>query len=440
MTGVIAPTGIWSAEKTITLTGQTKHNQTPSPVSPGFVAPALSTGLIFGPLALAGAIARTATTRDAPADLLASLAKSILPQLECLIADGVTFTLSGNYAHLADVERTLFAARVGAGITDLYMNSLGYVWRANADCLSKHLEPHADFIYEGGNVHGHGVVLAEAHGSFSAKTSVSSVAAQSKRKYKRQVKPYVSKASPHGTVVHGYSVAFGSTPGKSGAFMSVAETRIKKPPKKAVIPPPSPQDSEVELTPTSVALATHRSNFLLMGARPVVEWIDWIRALDELPRDREPVVFLRVLYAGRRFLASPFSIHRIIERSQWQDELWDGPFWWRHHGSSFGPNDRAEPFASGWFVMAETAAEQFLNALSGIIRTGRDNVPSRLELPVFAPVGFGMDRDSLTERDDRDYRYAQYRDGLALLGSPSRRPVDGIRIWSPQDGLHVVGG
>lgn len=63
------------------------------------------------------------------------------------------------------------AARVGAGITDLYMNALGYTWRANAACLSSTLDPHADFIYEGGNASGHGVVLAEAHGSFAANAS-----------------------------------------------------------------------------------------------------------------------------------------------------------------------------------------------------------------------------------------------------------------------------
>jgi hypothetical protein len=34
--------------------------------------------------------------------------------------------------------------------------------------LSSTLDPHADFIYEGGNATGHGVVPAEAHGSFAA--------------------------------------------------------------------------------------------------------------------------------------------------------------------------------------------------------------------------------------------------------------------------------
>ena len=64
-----------------------------------------------------------------------------------------------------------FAAKVGAGIAHLYMDALGYAWRANAACLSSSLDPHADFIYEGGNASGHGVVLAEAHGSFAKDAS-----------------------------------------------------------------------------------------------------------------------------------------------------------------------------------------------------------------------------------------------------------------------------
>jgi hypothetical protein len=59
-----------------------------------------------------------------------------LSDVEFLIEDGTTFSLSPNLKFLADVERTVFAARVGAGITDLVMNALGYIWRDNAAQLS----------------------------------------------------------------------------------------------------------------------------------------------------------------------------------------------------------------------------------------------------------------------------------------------------------------
>jgi len=76
-----------------------------------------------------------------------------------------------------------------AGITDIAMNSLGYTWRDNADCLSVSLDPRADFIYAGGNASGYGVVLAEAHGSFSPSISNASIGGRATRKYLRQVKP-----------------------------------------------------------------------------------------------------------------------------------------------------------------------------------------------------------------------------------------------------------
>lgn len=162
MSGLIATVGLWSDDKTIALTKYTSHGHVPNPIAPNFVAPDPAQSLTFGPLALAGAVARTATVRDdAPAVVLDALKRSTSPMLEAMIEEGLTFALSANL-HLADAERTFFAARVGSGITDLYMNALGYTWRANAACLSSVLDPHADLLYEGGNASGHGVVLAEA--------------------------------------------------------------------------------------------------------------------------------------------------------------------------------------------------------------------------------------------------------------------------------------
>jgi len=363
------------------------------------------------------------------------MAKSALRQLECLIQDGSNFELSPNLEFLADTERTLFAARVGAGITDLYMNSLGYTWRANAGCLSSTLNPHADYIYEGGNVRGHGVVLAEAHGSFAANASASSVANQCKRKYRRQVKPYVGKGSPHGTVVHGYSVAFGSKPGKTGAFLSLSETRIRKP-RKRLGAPGTEQLPRSDGTPAGIALATHRSNFLLMGVRPVVDWIDWVRGAGELPLDREPVEFLRLQYAGRRYLASVVPFWPSPLPRWWFEEVLDHPWMWRRLPvrPSIQPT-AAEP-SLGWFVIEETAGERFLEALSAMIRGGAERAPERLDLPSFPPEGFGFGSEAaFRDRPYPEYRYALFRDGLALLGTPSRRPIIGLRAWSPKDGM-----
>lgn len=230
MSGSIAIIGLWGTDKTVALSGYTPHQHVPSPIEPHFTAPERVSSLTFGPVALAAAVARAATTRDdAPVAVLDALQRSTLPMLETMIEGGTTFGLSTHFQYLADTERTFLAARIGAGITDLYMNALGYTWRANAACLSSTLDPHADFIYEGGNASGYGVILAEAHGSFAANASAQSVHLQSKNKYLRQVKPYLAGTSPYGKVIHGYSIAFGSRPSVLGAFLSLSETKITRP-------------------------------------------------------------------------------------------------------------------------------------------------------------------------------------------------------------------
>lgn len=311
MSGLISTTGLWSAEKAVALTGYTPHQHVPNPIEPSFTAPKRVSKLTFGPLALAAAVARAATTRDdAPVAVLDALQRSTLPMLETMIEDGSMFGLSTDFQYLADTERTFLAARIGGGITDLYMNALGYTWRSNAACLSPALDPHADFIYEGGNASGHGVVLAEAHGSFAANASAQSVHLQSKNKYLRQVKPHLAASSPYGKVIHGYSIAFGSAPSTPGAFLSLSETKIVNPKTPKSLPPSTPE-SEIfpdGATPTSIALVAHRSNFVLMGGDEVVDWIDWVRTVDDAPPEPLPVEFLRIQYAGRRFLVHASSL------------------------------------------------------------------------------------------------------------------------------------
>jgi len=133
----------------VAITGHTRHRHTPSPVVPALRHRALPPDLSFGPTALAAAIARTATLRNAPVELLSRWRDSAPAGSRTYDRERGAFSLSSHFGFLADVERTVFAARVGAGITDIAMNSLGYTWRDNADCLSVSLDPRADFIYAG---------------------------------------------------------------------------------------------------------------------------------------------------------------------------------------------------------------------------------------------------------------------------------------------------
>ncbi|RQW40603.1 hypothetical protein [Novosphingobium sp. LASN5T] len=419
---------LWTSGKTVALTGQQRHRHKGA-IATDFTAPALAPAISFNATALSAAIARTATLRAAPPELLAHIGDSARSEAQILLADGPTFALSPLFAHMADSERTHFASRIGAGITDLYMNALGYSWRDNAVCLASALDPHADFLYFGGNALGHGVVLAEARGSFAQNVTDAAMARAAAAKYLRQVRPYIGASSLHGQVIHGYAVAFGAQPTSQGAFLRLSQTSRAKP-KGNASPPPVASSAQV---PATIALATHRSNFILMDALPVARWIDWVTGAGDIPDDGEPILFVRFKYDGRAFLASIDALAPYRSPLLWHDEFFDHPFWrWHWETRRF----RASPFLP--FIMEETAAFAFLQALTGLIRIGpRERPPVELlELPVGDVAGFNEGSGEIGFRTAREpYDYALFRDGLALISDlPRRGPADILR-WHPREGL-----
>jgi hypothetical protein len=380
-------------------------------------------------------MARTLTLRAATPALLHHWTRSQLAEVEYLVADGARFALSPDITALADAERSGFAGRVGAGVTDLLMNALGYVWRDNGACLTGTIDPHADFIYAGGAVTGHGVVLAEAHGSFAQSVTGSRMSGEAKRKYRRQVKPHIAGTCAHGKVIHGYAVAFGSNPTSRDTFLHVAETKITKPRTPPKQPTPQIAATVPGLVPTSLAFAAHRANFLLLGASNIVAWIDWLRGAGERPDENVISTFFAVGIAGRRFLVAaeyllPYLLPwALIEEQEAPNFVWRRAVF--EHWRDWPWNGLANIFA-----MDEVAAKSFLLTLSGLIGSPREQIPLALGLPDLEPAGFFT---SIPDRcdDDRDARYplVQFRDGLALLGRlPRSSPLDS-RSWSPQRGF-----
>ncbi|RQH09481.1 hypothetical protein [Bradyrhizobium sp. RP6] len=396
--------------------------------------PIMAAQIRFRPDALAASMARTLTLRTAPDALLAQWARSQLAQIEYLVEDGFRFELSPFLTSLADAERSGFAGRVGAGMTDLLMNALGYVWRDNATCLSSNLDPHADFVYAGGAVSGHGVVLAEAHGSFAQSVAEGRIAGEARRKYLRQVKPHIATSCVHGKVVHGYSVAFGSNPANQDTFLHVAETRISRSKIKSSLPSQQPGPIASGRVSARLALAAHRSNFLLMGASQVVAWIDWLRGVGGRPADDTVTTFFVVEIVGRKFLVAAEYFFPYIRPWRLLDEVdlpqlpwrWDEFESWRLRIRS----DLANVYA-----MDEFAAGSFLRALSGMISGEAGQAPLALDLPVVEPVGLSKELEPGDRDEDSRYPFVQFRDGLALLGKLPRSRKPETLFWSPQRGF-----
>ena len=407
---------IWCTPKIVPVTGHTYHLQGSFPICASFHAPNPVKGLVFEPIALACSIARTATLHDAPPEMVYRWMHSALIEIEWLITNDPKFQLSQYIKSLADTDRTSFAGHIGAGITDIMMNSLGYVWRDNAVSISGSRSAHADFIYGGGQVSGHGVVLAEAHGSFAGTISRMEIKRRANRKYERQVQPYLGYTSSHGKVIHGYSIAFGSKPTKPGAFLHVAEAEIPKQAGRTDLSAGLASPASSTGTPTSLALATQRSNFCLMGARTVVAWIDWARGRGERPDDKSPVHFLRLGYAGQTFLACLESLILLDRYESILDFTQQNPKLRLHLPTMIDFLQERRGFYP-WFVMKTDVAERFLESLSSIIQGEREDTPEILELPTVEPFGLMAHRE---EEEQAllapEYPYVLYRDGLALLG------------------------
>ncbi|MDF0661737.1 MULTISPECIES: hypothetical protein [unclassified Rhizobium] len=185
-----------------------------------------------------------------------------------------------------------------------------------------------------------------------------------------------------------------------------------------------------------MALTTHRSNFVLMGARPVAKWIDWLRGTGEVPSEHGPIEFLVLDYAGRQFLASIRPLLSPTLLRWWWEDVYDHPLVWRYASRHAELDANGTRSSLGWFVIELAAGERFLRELSGLIRGGRDSQPERLDLPTLVPEGFGFGGEfAALDRGSREYDYAMFSDGLALLGTPKRNPIVGSRVWSPKEGL-----
>lgn len=420
---------------TVPRTGYSSHLHEGSLLPAAFAPPPMLDVIKFTQAALAASIARTSTLISAPQEMLDQMSLIAALDVELMVDDEPLFTVLPAFGMLGDTGRSGFPGRIGAGITDIVMNHLGYTWRDNAECLSAYHDAHPDFIYDSGKAEGLGVVVAEAHGAFSKSVDASYVTRQGIKKYNRQIKDFVGTDCRHGAILHGYSVAFGSNPKEQGAFLHIAESDYQKSQPNG---PGSwggsrgPSAESPQGPPTSLVLSSHRSNFSLMGASRVAGWIDYLTSDREVVPDTRPVDFLTIAYDGMSMVIFPFP---------YLDEF-GYPFWWEHvlgetmkrRQLMYSASLRAKGQANAWFAMEERAVVKFLNFLSDSINSRRASLPPTLQMPSFTPVGLISDEGAEKEGERRRYNYALYRDGLALL---IRRPkeITGLFRWNPKDGV-----
>jgi len=378
----------WStSRKLIGITVSTGAPPTSGP-STGFVPPTVPSVLRASPIPFFAATAKMQALRTATASIAAALARAATALTEAIVDDATAaFLLDADAETIEPTARTALAGAVGAGVCHLVMVSMGYVWNDHAHRIIS-ASPLADFAYDGGPASGHGLVLAEAKGSFSQKVTQIWVQRKSEGAYDRQVHPHVLHPWRSPAVVHGYAVKLGAQlasvrkPPGPHSFIHVTETpRASAPPKRGLSVGIS---SETAMAVTSVALGNYRAAFMLAGA-PVV-----VRCIDSLGGDEK--VEGEQLF---ELLSTP-----------------SGDFIAGASGGDGGPFG----VAGRRFAIRKDIAEAFLTKLSDLFRGW---VPRPLWLPVVPYSGDGFHDDFI------------FPDGLALV---TCQPRSGTARWSPAGG------
>ena len=188
----------------------------------GYLAPPLTRRLDVSRLALGVAMARTGSIGHPPGGWLWKRAVLAAAELADLIDEGSSgFDLLSVLLHINGAERTALAGRIGAGMCDLLMQSLHYVWRDQASSyIAASKQPLADFLYA--RPSGAGVALAEAKGSMRSQGRKATQKLANDA-YKRQVEPWLGAVTVAGKVLHGYAVGL-RAPVEKSAYLCVAET------------------------------------------------------------------------------------------------------------------------------------------------------------------------------------------------------------------------
>ena len=398
-----------TSAKDIDLSNDSRHYNRYVPVSAGFTAPLLVSSLTCGPQALFAAMAKAQALRTANAAIVAALVRAATALVEAIVDDaGNRFDLTPETDMLENTVRHALSGSVGAGICHLYMVALGYVWQDFAANVISTTGKLADFAYDGGPASGHGIVLAEAKGSFSGKVDPSQVKKTADSAYQNQVDGHIAAwtSNRSAQIVHGYAIAFGAQPdavrktaSPPHAMLHVAETDQ---PTAAFVA--SGAGADVAVANTALALGNYRAAFMLARAPLVVDVIDWLRT-GRSPAQPSPEyqTFHVIAAGGREF---------------WVGEPEGHPDGWAYrHLRPSGPRR---------FAVEATVARRFLSALSGMLQQGMapgtigSEAVKPLELPVLQPQLAG-DNEALW-----------FPDGLASI---ARTGVRGQLRWSPKRGL-----
>jgi hypothetical protein len=202
---------------------------------------------------------------------------------------GFDFALTSEVSHLSDAATNHLAHDIGVGWAGIYMEDLGYFWRANAAELLPRGSKMPDYVWSTGANNG-SVVLSEAKGGAAPNCSLGYVNGRARRGFRKQVGPWLGDQLPTGeAIVSGYGIGIHAPGGGNRAGVVVHEPEFA---------PPPPQTGKTPHYASAPVLRSHIA--------AVFRAIDSVALAQAVARDRTETrgsADFAVLAAGdRRFL------------------------------------------------------------------------------------------------------------------------------------------
>ena len=367
-----------TSTKQISTITNNKFTVNNSQILQSFNPPTLPTRIDFSISALSASAARAAASSITSQPVLAALALSTESLVSAIVDDsGPDFAVDNNFFQLQDVEKTGLSSRVGSAICDLVCAKYGYVWRCLASELMQTKSKLGDYLYEGGPASGQGVVMVEAKGSISKRTTTVSIEKNAKDGFTYQVEPHLGTTTSAGNIIYGYAISSGVKPGTNPSNASI---HISEPVLSSGSGGRNLADGDIPKSgrvTQEMALRNYRSVFLLCGAHIIVHAIDYLLGgSGEKYPDKEQR-FYRLEYGDKAFLTCV------------TDEYTPPYLGW--------------PFLRKSFAIAEDVAMPFLQQLTSKLRNHTEE-PSGFELPI-TPL-------NLVSQPTRPI---QFQDGFAYL-------------------------
>lgn len=189
-----------------------------------FQAPSLPASISFAPIELALSIGRNLALSGAPPAIINALANSALDGLDHFVDDaGADFCVTADASYLADAGLVSLAHNIGVGVAGLYMEAMGYLWRANGKELMAGGGYTPDYIWSTGAPSGN-VVLSEAKGAAAVGATLGGLNGRARSGYRLQVDPWLGAPLPTGErIVWGYGIGVHAPGGGGYAGLAVHE-------------------------------------------------------------------------------------------------------------------------------------------------------------------------------------------------------------------------